>query len=848
MIIDGQQREQERKRFVMKKRILALLTSVLIASLSVMPVLADNYTDTDWQNTGSVDKEGTIAGPTTTLNQYLTFPKGTPEVPDDTVTYTLTVPAESKTIGGLKVFSEGGEGDGRDHPIIYVGILSQPAPAGTSGTRDVKVMSDSKYDSTVPKVTGTMTFSPSDSADRKDGSDNTTADPANLIKDDYHFVEKDITIDFSNITFTEPGIYRYILEEKSSNPLVTDDIELDGLSDEIRFRTIDVYVTDDQTDGSHKLSTSVVVYQGKLDNPDTPFEDLPHVDTGYQWSELIIDGNESGYNLSRQTWAYTVTEDAGEEVAGDVYEYTYDANNGGWVETITFAVDADHTPRTYGGETVNNGDTKVTTNRTTHLSDALGDAPAPITITDYADAKEKGVLPDAIQSVDWEDTDQNGNVSTYKWNSTSKEWDVTSVNTPVEEEPIDDAKPLPDGKIEYINPSSGTPVTVELTYGQAKNVENITVDILQGHDWEVQNAPNNGDKTTYRYESGIWVKYIEYAPKTASDLPDKATPSPSLTTDKVKYSYAEKMEREAQKDSNYNQAAEEAKVPNGVEPDSVDYVDLFKTDHYINEYNAYNITLNKIVTGNQGSRDKYFQFEVKLENAGAKSIVIVNNAKALNKIPTNQANQKPNEATEYTYQQIVTEGNAPAIKYKDMDPETAKLYVWKNGSAEFTWDKTQSKWVCNQTSINVDIVMNSDACVMKDKYAIQLDDNGSATFYVYLNDGDSITFEGVKKGAKYSVTEADGGKDGYKTTAEIKEETDFDSKTGTDESTKIVMTDAYEMVDEHLYSDAEMTYTNDKKGVIPTGVIMSVTGGAAMVALAAVYFVLRRRKDEEYYY
>lgn len=842
----------------MKKRILALLTSVIIASLTVMPVLADNYTDTDWQHPGDTsgtDYRGTIAGSLLKLDKYFTFPKGTPEVPDNTVTYTLTVPASSKTVGGLKVFSDGGEGDGRDHPTIYVGILSQPDPANSTKTLNVEVMgTESSFDAATPKVTGTMVFSASDEPYRKDGSKNEVGeeDEKKLIKDEYHFVKKEISIDFSNITYTEPGIYRYILQEESNNPLVTDDIELENLTDDDRkYRTIDVYVTDDETDGRHKLSTSIVVYQGRLNNPDTPFEDLPHVDTGYQWSRLIITGNESGFNLAGQPWTYTVTEDAGEEVTGDQYQYSYNADNGGWVETIVFKVPDDYTPlpRTYGGEDVADGDTKVTTNRTTHLNDALGDAPGPITIEDYADAKDKGALPADIQSVKWTYTDSNGNVFTYTWNSTNKNWDVTAVNTPVEEEPHVDATPVPNGTIEYFNPGSTTPTVKTVTYGQAKNDENITVDILQGYDWKMVDTPNPGDTTLYEYDdaTGVWMKSITYKDSTADDLPDDATPVQPLTIDKVKYSYAKRMEEKAQQDSNFDQAAEEAKIPNGVEPDSVDYVDLFKTDHYINEYNAYNMTINKIVTGNQGSRDKYFQFKVELENGGAGSIIIVNNEKALNKIPTSKEEKRPNEATDYTYKQIVPEGNAPTIKYSDMDPETAKLYVWKNGSYEFTWNRSQGEWECNVTGINVEVAMSHNTCVMKDKYAIQLDDSGAATFSVYLNDGDSITLEGVKRGAKYTVTEVDGGKDGYKTTAEIKEETDFDSKTGTDEDTKIEMSTEYKMVDDHLYADAEMTYTNDKKGVIPTGVLVSVTGGAAMVILAAAYFVLRRRRDEYYY-
>lgn len=60
------------------------------------------------------------------------------------------------------------------------------------------------------------------------------------------YAKKQVTIDFSNVVFNEPGIYRYVLEEKLVVPGRDDVIYDTQVSDEgtARFRYIDVYVED----------------------------------------------------------------------------------------------------------------------------------------------------------------------------------------------------------------------------------------------------------------------------------------------------------------------------------------------------------------------------------------------------------------------------------------------------------------------------------------------------------------------------------------------------------------------------------------------------------------------------
>ena len=84
------------------------------------------------------------------------------------------------------------------------------------------------------------------------------------------YVKKVVSVDFSGVSFTEPGIYRYILSEVVDNTLM-------GMSYDVKHgengihgqRTLDVYVTDktNATTGAHELKISGYVMHETLDAP-----------------------------------------------------------------------------------------------------------------------------------------------------------------------------------------------------------------------------------------------------------------------------------------------------------------------------------------------------------------------------------------------------------------------------------------------------------------------------------------------------------------------------------------------------------------------------------------------------
>ena len=131
--------------------------------------------------------------------------------------------------------------------------------------------------------------------------------------------------------------------------------------------------------------------------------------------------------------------------------------------------------------------------------------------------------------------------------------------------------------------------------------------------------------------------------------------------------------------------------------DRTDTANTDKTDGFVNEYVTKNLSFAKKVTGNQGSKDKYFKFSVKIKDA-EDTIVTVDLAGA-------EAAPTANNATIYT-QAVMAAANT----------------VDENGDAD---DGQQ-------------LVIDSD----------------EKTYYFYLQNGQYITLKGLPTGASYEVSEA----------------------------------------------------------------------------------------------
>ena len=79
-----------------------------------------------------------------------------------------------------------------------------------------------------------------------------------------------------------------------------------------------------------------------------------------------------------------------------------------------------------------------------------------------------------------------------------------------------------------------------------------------------------------------------------------------------------------------------------------------KSNQYVNKYNTLNLSVKKTVSGNQASRDKYFKFTVKIENAGAGTVVNVDTT-GCKTTPVQTA------ATKYTADEMKTANNITSL-------------------------------------------------------------------------------------------------------------------------------------------------------------------------------------------
>ncbi len=91
-------------------------------------------------------------------------------------------------------------------------------------------------------VVGTPTI---DTADYNPGDATVTSAEGVTLTADQKAALKTLTVDFSNVTFAEPGIYRYLITETSADQQgITYDTQINNANDAVsKQRTLDVYVT-----------------------------------------------------------------------------------------------------------------------------------------------------------------------------------------------------------------------------------------------------------------------------------------------------------------------------------------------------------------------------------------------------------------------------------------------------------------------------------------------------------------------------------------------------------------------------------------------------------------------------
>ena len=191
-----------------------------------------------------------------------------------------------------------------------------------------------------------------------------------------------------------------------------------------------------------------------------------------------------------------------------------------------------------------------------------------------------------------------------------------------------------------------------------------------------------------------------------------------------------------------------------------------KSTGFVNEITTHNITFGKEVTGNQGSKDKYFKYTLTINNAQAST----------------------------TYQ---------------VDLTNAEASPTKTSATKYT--------------------------TMSNPSTITTGTHGVVTEYFYLKDGQYITIKGLPEGCTYELSE---DAEDYTASNGISA---AEGMGGTAYSDPVSNTTA-------VTADVNTGFTNDRTGVIPTGVLLTVAPfaiGLLLFGALAIFFIARKKKRAE---
>lgn len=115
----------------------------------------------------------------------------------------------------------------------------------------------------------------------------------------------------------------------------------------------------------------------------------------------------------------------------------------------------------------------------------------------------------------------------------------------------------------------------------------------------------------------------------------------------------------------------------------------------------------------------------------------------------------------------------------------------------------------------------------------------------YLKNGQSITIKGISWRAGYGVNEnkVDTDEKSYTVSAAFTESSQDKISNG---SAITLTKDTHSMSDTMFAGDSTIVYTNSRQGSVPTGVIMSVLPGLAVVAVGAIGIIYFSRKKKRH--
>ena len=314
-----------------------------------------------------------------------------------------------------------------------------------------------------------------------------------------------------------------------------------------------------------------------------------------------------------------------------------------------------------------------------------------------------------------------------------------------------------------------------------------------------------------------------------------------------------------------------------------------KDDKFVNEVSSANLEFGKETVGNQGSKNQYFKFTLELSNLGSNTMITMDMSKAENgvahenaatsykKADMEEANKRDDNAKwKFDGEEYDSKASAHAAAIDTIEEITEGENA---GKFKFADDVFETEELAEAAA--------EAACVAPlDGQQIIADAQGNAAIEVYLHDGMYVKLKGLPEEATYrlieedaagytkieKITQAVNGTRAYEDAvsgtigAKMEEKAEHWTYAGQEfatlaEANAAAVDAGAEMpaegqpasgVEYHEATsvkakdqDVYTGYTNNREGLIPTGLLVSVGTPLAIGAAAVGLFLAKRKKEDE---
>ncbi len=276
-----------------------------------------------------------------------------------------------------------------------------------------------------------------------DGSDTHDTTKDELVKDlaaGKKYALKTATLDFKNVQFTEPGVYRYIITESGTNQAITNDADL--------TRVLDVYVDDASTKAEGTLTKKLTIAGYVLHSN---VDDEPDVAAGEDFGSAgsYTDKKSQGFTNSYDTSDLTLRKQVtGNQASHDKYfEFTLNINKAQPNTKYDVVIaDADATSQTNAATIEANAGKANVTSITTNDQ---GKATAKFYLQHGQQVTVQGIAKDTTYAV-------TENTEDYKSTENTKDAPVVDTKADTEAAPVAGTIVSTDLTTGYLNTRKGT--------------------------------------------------------------------------------------------------------------------------------------------------------------------------------------------------------------------------------------------------------------------------------------------------------------------------------------------------------------------------------------------------------